>query len=218
MLAGAPHHACLRLARPLFASDIGMAAADPGVLHDVLPEEIASLPQAVPKRQREFSAGRSAAHQAMADLGFSRLPICHGADRAPVWPKGATGSISHSTSACLAVFGSVRALGIDIEDSEPLEADLIPIICTAREQSWLSGRTALMPRLIFSAKECAYKAQYTISKALFGFQTLDVAIDETGGFTARFLRDVAPFQAGDILTGRYALNHDHIVTAMTLRA
>ncbi len=217
MLSQAPHQSCLRLARTLFAPDIAIAASDPRVLHDMLPDEAASLLASVPKRQREFSAGRSAARQAMTDLGHPALPVLQGADRAPVWPGGLTGSISHSKTACLGVVGSVRALGVDIEEAEPLEANLIPIICTPREQDWLAGQDPVMLRLIFSAKECAYKAQYTISRTLFGFDTLELTIDGFG-FTACFLRDIAPFQTGDTLTGRFAMDRDHIITAMTLRA
>lgn len=217
MLSQAPHQSCLRLARTLFAPDIGIAASDPRILHDVWPDEADSLSASVAKRRREFSAGRSAVRQAMTDLGYATLPVLQGADRAPIWPDSLTGSISHCKTACLGVVGSVRALGVDIEEAKPLEANLIPIICTPRERDWVAGQDPLMLRLVFSAKECAYKAQYTISRTLFGFDTLELTIDGSS-FTACFLRDVAPFQTGDTLTGRYAMDRDHIITAMTLRA
>lgn len=217
MLDEAPHLACLHLARPLFASDIAIAAANPRVSHDIWPEEAASLPKSVTKRSHEFSAGRDAARRAMAAFGHRPEPVPHRPDRAPIWPKGITGSISHSATACLAVVGDVRALGVDIEEAAPLDPTLFPMICTPTEREWLADQPKIMSKLIFSAKECAYKAQYTLSRTLFDFQTLELQIGD-GEFSARFLRDVAPFCAGACLTGVFALDDAHIVTAMTVRA
>lgn len=129
----------LDLVRPLFAADIALAGADPlDAPPAPLPEEAACLsPNAVQKRRREFAAGRAAARQAMRHLGAGPQPVLAGADRAPVWPEGLTGSISHTRSCAMAVLApakAVQGLGIDLEEDTPLKEDLVPAICTARER------------------------------------------------------------------------------------
>ena len=56
-----------------------------------------------------------------------------GTDRAPLWPAGAVGSISHTDDYCVVVVGhSVehRSLGVDAEPAAPLEEHVWTEICT----------------------------------------------------------------------------------------
>ena len=153
----------------------------------------------VSARRVEFAAGRSAARAAMAALGLPPLPILMGADRAPVWPGGVTGTITHCAGACLALAGRAadwRGLGLDAEPLVPLEAGLWPLILGPDEEG--DGLQALRS---FVAKEAAYKAQYPLSRTLFDFHTL--RLDWRGDmFTARFTRAVPPFAKGAPLQGR----------------
>lgn len=217
----------LALARPLFGPGIGVAATDPrSDRHRALPVEAAGLRRAAPQRRHAFAAGRAAVHQAMRALDIDVRPVLIGADRAPVWPDGLTGSISHSTTACLAAVThttTARLLGLDVEEDTPLDANLVPIICTRSERAWLSGLPAplagQMAKLIFSAKECAYKCQYGQSRTLFGFDTFEITPDpDTGQFEATFVETVPGFAAGTRLAGRFAIGDGLIVTAMTLPA
>lgn len=211
------------LARALFPSDIALAEADPDIGGPpVLPEEEPAIARAVPRRRCEFAAGREAARRAMAALGLPPLPVPMGADRAPIWPDGVVGCISHGGGACLAVAAHrrhVRALGLDLEPDADLDPDLIATICTPRERASLPAQgAARRARLIFAAKECAYKGQYPLSQTLFGFDMLEIALDlPAGRFTARFTGDMPPFAAGDSLPGRFAIGDGLIVTAMDLR-
>ena len=151
---------------------------------------------AVAARRVEFAAGRSAARAAMAGLNLPPRPIPMGEDRAPVWPAGVVGSISHCAGACLAVAGPAarwRGLGLDVEPLQVLEAGLWPVILGP-------GETGDALRS-FVAKEAAYKAQYPVSRTLFDFHTL--RLDWRGdAFVAQFTRPVAPFAAGAALCGR----------------
>src|SRR5947208_1552294 len=82
-------------------------------------EEEAYLGNVVPARRREFRAGRLYARQALRGLGIPETAIPIGPDRAPIWPKGVVGSISHSRNLCAAVVGlsaDYLGIGIDIED------------------------------------------------------------------------------------------------------
>jgi len=220
------------LARPLLPGFVALSATDPGAAQPMAwPEERAALSRALPGRLREFDAGRAAARAAMAGLGVAPAPVLHGADRAPIWPAGLTGSITHGAGACLAAVArrrDLRAIGLDLEADAPLEPELFETICTPEELD----RLATLPqrargqraRLIFSAKEAAYKAQYPLSRTLFDFHTLEIRLDtddtnkRSDKFTARFLRPVAPFAAGSLISGRYAIGGGLIVTAATLPA
>src|SRR4029079_7138576 len=90
-------------------------------------EETEAVVRAVEKRRREFFAGRFYARAAMAQLGMNPIPIAVLPSRAPDWPRGLTGSISHSEDVCVAVVAAHSAfagVGIDIELSLPLPVEL----------------------------------------------------------------------------------------------
>ena len=216
----------LSMARALFGAEIAVAVTDPRVAHNrVLPQETRALKRMAPIRQRAYSAGRVAVHEATSQLDLPLRPVLMTPDRAPLWPEGLTGSISHSQSCCIAALGrtnQVRALGVDVEEDTDLDSDLVATVCTRAERAWLSAQpnaqAGLLAKLIFSAKECAYKCQYPVSKTLFGFDTFEVTPDpDTGQFEATFLNNVPHFAAGTQLHGRFGIADGLIITAMALR-
>lgn len=144
----------------------------------LFPEEAAHVARAVPARRAEFLAGRIAARRALAQLGYKTPPLPAGPDRAPLWPAGVSGSISHSAGAAIAVVGdSTRhpLLGVDIEPAEPLPVALIVEICRPEEiADRPAGDRPMLARRLFSAKEALYKAQYPRSRTVFGFHGLTV--------------------------------------------
>lgn len=155
---------------------------------------------AVPHRLAEFAAGRAAARQALAALGLPKVAIPMGEDRAPIWPQGVVGSISHCAGACMAVVARQSdfvGIGLDLEPAQPLARDLWPSILRPEEFA-ADGLDALR---IFVAKEAAYKAQYLLSRQVFDFQVLNITFQDQY-FTARFVLPVPPFAAGHILQGR----------------
>lgn len=199
-------------------------AGDPGLLH---PEEAACLSaNAVPSRRREFAAGRVAATQAMRALGLQPMPVRMAEDRSPVWPEGVVGSISHSRSLAAAAVarsaGSIRAVGLDIEEAEGLDAGLIGEICLGPERAWLEMQPledrGLLAKAIFSAKEAAYKCQYPLTRAMFGFEVIEIDLQMAQGrFFARFTDEVGPFRRGDVIRGKVGLGAGHIVSLAVLR-
>ncbi len=175
-----------------------------------------ALPNAVPARLREYSAGRHAARAAMADLGAPPTPLPMGEDRAPLWPAGVTGSITHCRTACLAaVRRGPGGIGLDLEEATPLPPDLWDTVLLPPEADWARAQPdpGLAAKLVFSAKEAAYKAQYAESRALFGFDRLALTVTDTA-FTARFTAATPPFAEGHILAGRWALAEGLILTAV----
>ncbi|MDQ2093163.1 4'-phosphopantetheinyl transferase family protein [Rhodalgimonas zhirmunskyi] len=177
---------------------------------DLFASEAAAMTRAVPVRRAEFAAGRRAAHRAMDDLGVLPAPVPMAADRAPEWPEGLVGSISHCEGAAVAVLGFSgvhAALAVDVEPDLGLPRDLHDLVCTEAERAWLSGlepgardRAA---RKLFSAKECVYKLQFAQGGKLLNFSDVEVVIDvDHGAFEARFLCDAGRYGAQEVVQGR----------------
>ena len=160
-----------------FPEGLGWAVREAtGDLDALFAEERVAVSKAIPARIAEFVGGRRAARAAMAQLGLPACAIPARSDRAPHWPEGVLGSISHAGPVCLAVVGR-RAdwamIGIDLEPDRPMAAELVPEIAAPDELAALAPlpRTLAATR-IFSAKEAAYKAQYPVTRALFGFDAM----------------------------------------------
>ena len=192
----------------------------------LFPEEAACIVRAIPKRRREFAAGRWYARRALAQLGVPAAPLLPGPDRAPRWPAGVVGSIAHSDTICIAAVAwreRVQALGVDAEPWQPLDAELWPLIGTPCELGWLMRQPprlrGYLARALFSAKEATYKCQYPLTGAPLDFPDLEVALDPPGGrFTVTFRRSPdAGFPAGASLCGALLVHAGHIVTGLVLR-
>lgn len=211
--------------RALFPAPVAVALLDAHAPHSPpLPEETPALAGATSPRQNEFTGGRAAARRAMAGLGLGPLPIPSGPDRAPIWPQGLVGSISHTadhTAAAVAQGTDLRAIGLDLEPEADLDPDLWTTICLPGELRWLDGQPlshrGKLARLIFSAKESAYKCQYPLTRILFGFDRLRIEPDlATHRFEAIFTKATGPFDKGTRLPGRFSLCDGLCMTAVTL--
>lgn len=192
--------------RAVLPSDVQLGAPAPPLA--LWPGE--DLPGAIPARLAEFVAGRSAARQALRGLGLTAGAIPMGADRAPLWPQAATGSISHCAGACLAVAGlrgAYRGLGLDLEPLLPLPRDLWSSVLRPEEQQAIDALPPMQQGLqalrIFVAKEAAYKAQYPITQQIFDFQTLRIIWTDQD-FIAEFCVAVPPIEKHFHISGRCA--------------
>jgi 4'-phosphopantetheinyl transferase EntD len=218
----------MRLAARLFddVDAVRTAEMDPREAMDGLfPEEAIKVARAVEKRRREFVAGRACARRAMADLGLAPRAIPSGEDRAPIWPDDVIGTITHTDTWCAAAIaragGGVRALGLDVEPDTPLNPALLKTIALPEERAEIEARPealrGLLGKLLFSAKECAYKCQYPLTRTFFGFQGMRVHLDlEGGAFVAVFQREAGAFRPGDELRGRLLVDGGYVMTAMAL--
>jgi 4'-phosphopantetheinyl transferase EntD len=176
----------------------------------------------VDKRHREFAAGRRAARAAMVELGQRGVAIPMGPDRAPVWPEGLVGSISHTDTHCLAAVarsGNVRSLGLDLETDLPLQQDLWPEICTSDEMAWLATQPTPtrghLARLIFSAKEAVYKAQYPLTGQLLEFDAFEIIFDVVGGgFTAATQPPNRSLATKNVFLGRFSRVEHSLATTV----
>jgi 4'-phosphopantetheinyl transferase EntD len=211
----------------LFGADVlaGSAPIDERT-DDLWPNERELVRKAVPRRAREFAAGRRVARALLARLGASDAPLLSNPDRTPRWPAGVVGSITHAADLCAVVVaqsGAVTGLGVDVEPDGPLEPELWPRICTPSERESLlqgggesGGRRA---RLVFSAKESAYKCVYPHVRRVLGFQEVEIELDFVRRrFAVSFEDDVrAQIPAGLVLSGAFALRGHWIFTGATLR-
>lgn len=182
--------------------------ADPALLQ---PAERTAIARAIPARQREFAGGRLAARLALAQIGHADHAIPMGTDRAPIWPGGLCGSITHHAGLCLAAVSAdpaLAGLGIDLEPDEALPPDLLPEILLPEERE--------MPaRLVFSAKEAVFKALYPSVGQVFGFDAVRLSLTPDS-FTAETLLPLGPVTAGTILTGRHWQGEGLILTALAM--
>lgn len=188
------------------------------------PGETASLVAAVPRRRAEFSTGRKCARAAMAQLGISAQALLPQPDRTPLWPEGITGSITHTLQHCAAAVGrrsdGIEAIGIDLEPATSLPEGLWENICSADELAAAEAAgysAALAPRLLFGAKEAAFKAQFLLSRTMLEFSDLELEFEPSAAkYTAIFKRDVPQFAKGSRLGGRLRIADGHIACAVVV--
>lgn len=162
------------------------ADAEPAAL---APTERAGLsPHAVVKRQQEYSAGRLAARAALARLGLDPPPpVRRGPDRAPGWPPGVVGAITHADGLALAAVAWRRdhgGLGIDLEHAGGVRRMAIADrVADPAERAWIQHGPDPRRRLaaLFSAKEAVYKALYPRVGRYFGFGAVSGRFDAAAG-------------------------------------
>lgn len=213
--------------RSLFPDDVVTVAASTGMWEGRLyPEEERFVANAVAKRRREFTAGRLCAREALARLGIERHPLPSGPDRAPLWPPGITGSISHCEGYCgaaVARLGAVTGIGLDVEPAHPLDDDLIARVCTRREIAALGSlpgyEPGLQARLVFVAKESVYKSVFKEVGRALEFEDVEVTFHpERSAFTARLTGASGPHGGPALVEGRFARTGTHLFCGVTLRS
>lgn len=219
------------------AEDVSDAPGDESVLSSA---ERALIATALPERRDQFAAGRGCARRAMELLGEEPRPVPADATGAPVWPSGLVGSITHCRgyrAAVLARRADVTALGIDAEPNLGLRDGVLELVSSAGERARLRESAALLPhvrvdRLLFSAKEAAYKAWYPLHGIRLGFREAELTLSgRVYGNGASGLGDVAEGtfrvrlseRSGaarefrhEVLHGRWAVRDFLILTAVTL--
>lgn len=183
------------------------------------PGEAPGTGRIAPARAAEFAAGRAALRQAMARLGRPPAAVPMGPDRAPVWPAGLTGSLTHTAALGLAAVApaALGPFGIDAEPDAPLDPELWEAVLRPEERAALEalppaarGRQA---RHVFVAKEALHKAQFPLTGRVPGFEA--VRIEGKGpAFRAVFAVRTGRFAPGAALPGRWAAAAGHLLAAV----
>ncbi len=189
----------------------------------VLPaQEQALIAKAVPKRRREFAAGRLLARRMLAEFGVPDQPLLRGEHGAVPWPQGIQASISHCgpwVGVAMTDAPEISGLGLDIEEAKPLEEKYWHVIMTEEDmchlQSWPQEARPEVAKRMFGAKEAAYKAQYPSSGEFLPFSAMWIAVrEDLECFEATFLRDAGPWRRADVLAGQFASLGEHVVTGV----
>jgi 4'-phosphopantetheinyl transferase EntD len=177
---------------PVVTEEMPLPAAPPAAE----PADVAATAGMAEKRRLEYLAGRHCARAALARLGIRGHVLAAGADRAPIWPPGIVGSITHTGTAADGFCGvavarreDLAAVGIDAERDQPLPDEVLPTVLTPRERDALLRRPAAsrdrVAALCFSAKESVYKALAPSLGRFIEFDQVTVELDlEAGRFTA----------------------------------
>lgn len=147
------------------------------------PREARCINRAIPKRRREFQAGRAAARAALHALGVDNFDLIPSVHRNPLWPDGIVGSITHTVDRCAAAVARqthITSLGIDIETGQELPSELIAIVCAEDERHELlhipDRSPSFWAKVIFSAKEAFFKAYFPQTGTFLDFHDLIIAL------------------------------------------
>ncbi len=184
----------------------------------------ATIQRSVAKRQAEFLAGRLCARAALQQLaGIDHVPAI-GDDRAPLWPAGISGSISHGTGwagAIVARSNLWQGLGLDMETllGEDRATRLAGEILTADELARMDpAQVSLTVTLTFSIKESLFKALYPIVGKRFYFEHAEVLEwDASGRVRMRLLTDLSErWGHGSELEGQFAVEGEHLLSLIAI--
>lgn len=190
----------------------GVVASAGAIADAATPLAAAELPPTArmsARRFQEYSAGREHARKVLERLGLHSPVVAVGPDRAPLWPAGFVGSISHAGDLVLAVAApsaAMRAIGIDLEPAVPLDADLVHRVCRPGELAGpgLPVASSLRAKLIFSAKESVYKCIAPLSGVFLEFEHVEILFDAgKNRFRARGHGPAAELLSPTTLTGAF---------------
>ncbi|MEX0603703.1 MAG: 4'-phosphopantetheinyl transferase superfamily protein [Marinobacter sp.] len=192
----------------------------------MLPSE---LTDAADKRKTEYLVGRICAREAVKRItGHASAPSL-GADRAPCWPEGITGSVTHSHGRAAAIGASNQhylSLGLDAEVvlSDSRATKLVQKILTSSErqrfQLDLAQRPGHLTTLAFSVKESLFKALYPLTRKRFYFEDAELLEwNEPGLATVRLLTDLSgDWRAGQQLTACVSLEGGRLLSLVPVTA
>lgn len=188
----------------------------------LFPEEHACVVNAVEQRRREFATVRYCARGALAQLGHPAVALVPGRQRAPEWPDGIVGSMTHCDgyrAAAVAWHTEMRAIGIDAELNEPLPEGVMDMVTIGDEPRALRTLAGSQPsiawdHLLFSIKESIYKAWYPLTRSWLDFSQCEVSIGP-GVFTGRLsvvrrTTDSVPLEQ---IRGSWGVYGRHLLTA-----
>ena len=205
-----------------FSARFSLSAFHPGLFTEngiSCPDRIC---RSVKKRQAEFLAGRALARTALARLGLKDAPIPIGDDRAPVWPMGSVGSISHAHGRCavVAILDPSLMVGLDIETlaSGSTLASILQVTMNDTERSLIETQGVMasdwLATLAFSAKETLYKALYPTVQRFFGFDCAELAEPPTEDqLTLRLTTQLHPSLPEDTCFAiRYITRPNYVLT------
>ncbi len=219
VLPGLTLHSCRFDPAQLAADDFARSQLTP-------PPGIAS---AARKRQSEYLAGRLCAASALRQLSGTPSFPARGADNAPCWPQGITGSITHSHGWAAALVGhsaAWRGLGLDAEHllpparSERLAGEILTPAELQHFQQLADEQRAAYLTLCFSLKESLFKALYPLVRRRFYFQAAALVEQADNGRVRLQLREDldAEWTRGTCLEGQFGIREERLLSLVWVPA
>jgi 4'-phosphopantetheinyl transferase EntD len=171
---GALHAAAEALAVPGIL--IAHRLISPGDEDALMPEEAGAFARSVVSVRRASGSARIIARELLARLGRPPAPLPRSPHGPATWPAGVTGSLAHDTRvavAAVALRRDIEAVGIDVEPAEDLPLELIEMVATPAERAMIAD-VRFGGRLLFVAKEAAYKAAYPLDHTFLEHHDVEV--------------------------------------------
>lgn len=187
-------------------------------------EAPANIQRSVAKRQAEYLAGRLCAREALRAAGGDAGVPGTDEERAPIWPPGFCGSITHGdgwAAAIVARQSEWRGLGLDVENRlETARAErLAGEILTPNELARLDPRqSALQVTLTFSLKESLFKALFPLVRKRFYFEHAELLSWSAGGHARlRLLTELSEeWHHGKEIDGQFSLFDDRLLSLVAI--
>lgn len=188
-----------------------------------IPEQIETYHQ---NRKAEFLLGRWCAFKAYEKAtgkALGQLDI--GDMRNPLWPKNTLGTVTHNENwvlSAVAIGEELQGLGIDIEVRDRVKPEIQRMIVTEDDLREIDGLTQNeLLTLIFSAKECLYKALFPQVHKFFGFEAAAVTkIDLNKSEFEIKLRENLDSRWGPqkrgVFTGKFLVNGQDLLTVLEI--
>jgi len=159
------------------------------------PAEQDVVASSVAIRKNTYSSGRYCAKSALQSLGVKRDEYATGllrqSDGSVGWPHGTIGSISHTNDWAVAAVAKANiefaSIGIDVEQIDRVENDVLRLIATDQEREVVKLATGLpWARVaIFSIKESLYKCLRPIYGEFIRFKDVELSsLDSTASLSA----------------------------------
>lgn len=190
-----------------------------------LEEEKQLVEGAAECRRREFLAARGLAHEGMRRLGVDGGAILRNG-RAPAWPAGMVGSLSHASgrkgeegwaAAAVGRAGMWRGIGIDLEWVGRVGERLWGRVFNERERAALAALQEgawreLAAGIGFSAKEAFFKLFHPLTGRWAEFHDATVAPREDGRFVLECTAELPGIPAR--LEGRWWVPEEGLVLCL----
>lgn len=183
------------------------------------------LDKAVARRRAEYLASRYAARIALDVLGVANFVLANDADRAPLWPKGVVGSLTHTAARAVIITAPADIdyqIGVDAEALiEPAKAlELCSMIVSESEVDYFTQSGIGLPlglTLAFSLKESLFKALYPELRQFIDFHAAEVIeLDTAAGRATLALTGTLNerFAAGRQFYAYFEQRQDEVLTVV----
>jgi len=187
-----------------------------------------SLLKAVSKRKAEFLAGRFCAQQCLENLGIKNFELKIKRSKEPMWPTYINGSIAHTKSMATAIVSNnSHILGVGVDVSEIILPRIIGLI---EKQIFFDIEYELYEQLdlnrefiftlVFSVKECFFKAIFPSVGQYFGFDAvriIDVDFDKKRVLLTLNKNLGTVFKKGAFFTSHFCFFNNKVTTILEVR-